>query len=173
MTRILGIDPGSRATGFGVIEMDGQRAVYVTGGCIRPDVSDSLGERLQIIYRGIDRTIDRYRPDEVAVEMVFMNRNPDSALKLGQARGAAMVCAANRGLPLYEFTPAQIKQAIVGKGNADKVQVQHMVRVLLCLREQPAPDVADALATALCHGHTRQGLLKMGDITGLRAGRYK
>lgn len=172
MIRILGIDPGSRLTGYGVIDMDGQRAVHVAGGCLRVAALGSLGERLHAIYEGVSGIINRYHPEEMAVEMVFMSRNADSALKLGQARGAAIVAGAARGLPVHEYTPTQIKQAVVGRGHAEKVQVQHMVRVLLCLTEMPAQDAADALAAAICHGHIRQGLLRMTGISGSRNGRY-
>ena len=170
--KLLGIDPGSRVTGYGVIDMDGQRAVHVASGCLRVADLGTLGERLRAVYDGVNGIINHYRPSEMAVEMVFMNRNVDSALKLGQARGAAIVAGAKGGLSLHEFTPTQIKQAVVGRGHADKVQVQHMVRVLLCLSELPPPDAADALAVAICHGHVRQGLLRMAGISGSKNGRY-
>lgn len=170
--RLLGIDPGSRVTGFGVIDMDGSRAVHVASGCIVAE-RGSLAERLKRICEGVVAVVEGYRPLEAAVEMVFMSRNADSALKLGQARGAAIVALALRGLPVYEFTPAQIKQAIVGRGGADKAQVQHMIRALLCLRAPPAADAADALAVAITHGHTRQGLLGMSAVRGVRGGRLQ
>ena len=169
--RILGIDPGSRVTGYGVIDMEGSRAVHVASGCI--SVHDArLAMRLKTIFEGVTVVVQEYHPEEMAVEIVFMNRNADSALKLGQARGAALVAGVNQRLPIFEFTPAQIKQAIVGRGNADKVQVQYMVRVLLGLAHTPPTDAADALAVALCQGHTRQSLLQMRSIRGRRGGRF-
>lgn len=170
VTRILGIDPGSRITGYGLIDSDGQRSAHVHSGCIcTPE--GALPDRLKAIFDGVTAVVRAYRPDEMAVEAVFMNRNADSALKLGHARGAVIVAGVTQALPIFEFTPARIKQAIVGKGSADKVQVQHMVKVLLCLEHAPDPDAADALAVALCHGHHRQGLLRMQGVHGLRGGR--
>ncbi len=158
MIRILGIDPGSRVTGFGVIDSDGQKSTHVAHGCIEVEPG-SLAERLRHIFEGVAHVVRTYRPDEMAVELVFMYRNPDSALKLGQARGAAVVAGALAELPVFEFTPSEIKLAIVGQGRADKAQVQHMVKVLLCLAAVPPSDAADALAVALCHGHTRSSPL--------------
>ncbi|MEM7542199.1 MAG: crossover junction endodeoxyribonuclease RuvC [Pseudomonadota bacterium] len=160
MTTILGIDPGSRITGFGVVRMDGHRAEYVEAGCIK--VTDrSLPRRLAEIFSELGEAIERLRPDEVAIEKVFVHANVDSALKLGQARGAAIVAAANNGLAVAEYSPNEIKQAIVGRGHADKQQVQHMVRALLSLEKAPQADAADALAVALCHAHTRQGVASL------------
>lgn len=160
MTRILGIDPGSRVTGYGIISMERGQARHVTNGCIRtPD--GELAERLHVIYEGLCAVIAAYRPVEMAVEKVFVNRNADSALKLGQARGAAIVAGANHGLKVFEFTPAEVKQAIVGQGRAEKAQVQHMIKVLLNLRDSTQADAADALAVAICHGHTREAALRM------------
>jgi crossover junction endodeoxyribonuclease RuvC len=171
VTRILGIDPGSRITGYGVIDIDGRSATHVASGCIR--VQDRpLPERLKVIFEGVTAVVERHRPDEMALEVIFMNRNADSALKLGHARGAAMVAGVNRALPVFEFSPTQIKQAIVGTGHAHKLQVQHMVKVLLGLEHAPQADAADALAVALCHGHTRQGLLHMRGVRGMRGGRF-
>ena len=168
--RILGIDPGSLVTGYGVIDIHGQQARHVDSGCIRiPSVS--LPERLKIIFEGVGQVIEQHRPSEMAIESVFMNRNADSALKLGQARGAAIVAAVRVDIPVSEFTPAQIKKAIVGKGNASKQQIQHMVTLLLNLDKTPATDAADALATALCCSHTRQTLARMPQARGLRNGR--
>lgn len=151
--RVLGIDPGSRLTGFGVIQVLGSgRIGYVASGCIRMSTR-SLAERLKIIYDGVTEVIAEYRPEVVAVERVFMAANPDSALKLGQARAAAMLPALNAGLAVVEYSALQIKQAVVGRGHADKVQVQHMVKVLLDLSASPQADAADALACAICHGH--------------------
>ncbi len=152
MTRILGIDPGSRLTGFGVIDVAGNRAVYVTSGCVRlPD--GPLAKRLQHIFEGVSELVTTYRPAIMAIERVFMHRNADSALKLGQARGAAICAGVTQALDIVEYTPAEIKQAVAGRGNAAKAQVQHMVRALLKLPGAPQADAADALAVALCHGH--------------------
>ncbi len=169
--RILGIDPGSRITGYGVIDMEGSRAVHVASGCIQVR-DEALPARLKTIFEGVTALIQDYRPNEMAVEIVFMNRNADSALKLGQARGAALVAGVNQKLPVFEFTPAQIKQAIVGRGNAGKAQVQYMVKALLVLAHTPSSDAADALAVALCHAHTRQGLLGMRGVRGRRGRRF-
>lgn len=155
MARILGIDPGSRRTGFGIIEMQGSRALWISSGCIRT-AEGSLDSRLKTICQGLAELLEEHRPDEVAIEQVFMHRNADSALKLGQARGAAISTVALRSLPLSEYSPKEIKKAVVGKGNAGKVQVQHMVQHLLGLNKLPQEDAADALAVALCHGHLRQ-----------------
>lgn len=154
-------------TGFGVIDCQGSRTVYRDSGVIKLP-SLSFPERLRIIFDGIAEAIDRNQPDEVAVEQVFVQRNPGSALKLGQARGAAICAAVVRDLPVAEYTPASVKQAIVGGGRADKVQVQHMVRVLLGLQTTPQADAADALAVALCHAHTRQTLLDLKRAAGGR-----
>lgn len=161
MNVILGIDPGSRVTGFGIVETTGNRNQYLGCGCVRPTASD-LASRLAEIFSGIDQLITQYNPTEVAVEQVFMARNAASALKLGHARGAAIVAATQRGLPIYEYSARQIKQAVVGSGAAHKSQVQHMVRRLLQLSEAPEEDSADALATALCHAHSRDMLMRLG-----------
>lgn len=170
MTRILGIDPGSRVTGFGVVDMDRGRAAHVANGCIRTPEGE-MAERLRVIFEEVQTIIERYEPMEMAIEKVFVNRNVDSALKLGQARGAAIVAGASRGLPVFEFSATQIKQAIVGRGHADKVQIQHMVKILLNLEGRAQSDAADALAVAICHGHTRHGLSQIKAAAGLRAGR--
>jgi crossover junction endodeoxyribonuclease RuvC len=172
VTRILGIDPGSWITGYGVIDMHTNRATHLAHGALRLPEGE-LPARLKAIFDGVTAIILEFQPAEMAVERVFMNRNADSALKLGQARGAAIVAGVNLALPIFEFTPAQIKQAIVGKGNADKTQIQHMIRLLLNLQETPGADAADALAVALCHGHTREGLARMQGVQGLRNGRLR
>ncbi len=159
-TRILGIDPGSRLTGYGVIEMHAGRAIWVGSGCIRIK-GDDLASRLRILVDGIREILDQHQPASVAVEQVFMHRNADSALKLGQARGAAISVVAGQHLPVHEYSPTQIKKAIVGKGNAAKGQVQHMVKAMLGLSHLPQEDAADALAVALCHAHTAQTLTRM------------
>lgn len=158
--RILGIDPGSRFTGFGIIEVNGDRAVAVRHGVIKAGTGE-FPQRLGIIFAGIRDLIDEHQPTEVAIETVFVSRNAGSALKLGQARGAAICAAISLGLPVSEYAPRSIKQAIVGRGGADKVQVQHMVAVLLRLQEKLQEDAADALAVALCHQHTQQTLNRM------------
>jgi len=172
MIRILGIDPGFQTTGYGVIDLDGNHLRHVAHGAITAG-NGKVGERLGIIFRGISEVLAEYAPLEVSVEKVFMHRNADSALKLGQARGAAITACAERGVAVYEYTPNQIKQATVGKGHAAKQQVQHMVRVLMCLPGPPRPDAADALAVAICHGHFREGLRRMGGVTAVRRGRLR
>jgi crossover junction endodeoxyribonuclease RuvC len=165
--RLLGIDPGSRITGYGVIDLDGPRSRYVASGCIQTDSSRPLPERLKIIFEGVASVIREHQPVEVAVEQVFVHRNPDSALKLGQARGAALCAVVVAGLPVSEYAPRAIKQAVVGGGGADKTQVQRMVGLLLN-RVEPLPaDAADALAVAICHGHTRQTLNRLGGVAAL------
>ncbi len=171
MAIILGVDPGSRVTGYGVIRSGGRKLEYIDSGCVRVG-SYSMAERLQRIYAGLAEIIDTYRPTEMAIEQVFLSRNVDSALKLGQARGVAIVCGANAGLALSEYTARQVKQAAVGKGGADKHQVQHMVQVLFSLSAPPAEDAADALAIALCHAHMGQGLAGVG-ATGTRRRRMR
>ncbi|MGD8514318.1 MAG: crossover junction endodeoxyribonuclease RuvC [Granulosicoccaceae bacterium] len=160
MTRILGIDPGSRVTGFGIIDTDGAASRYVTSGCIRI-TGDDWGERLGTIFSELGEVIAEHGPQVFAIERVFMHRNADSALKLGQARGAAICSAVNHTIPMSEYSPREIKQAITGKGGAAKDQVQHMVRVLLKLSGTPQEDAADALAVALCHAHTMLTLQHM------------
>jgi len=155
--RILGIDPGLRLTGFGVVDRSGQRVAYVASGVIRtPDAA--LPDRLKAILDSLSRVIAEHRPDQVAVEKVFVNVNPESTLLLGQARGAAICAAVSCRLPVSEYTALQVKQAVVGKGHAAKVQVQQMVRRLLALPGDPSSDAADALACAICHAHGGQGL---------------
>ncbi|TCO81962.1 Holliday junction endonuclease RuvC [Plasticicumulans lactativorans] len=151
MTRILGLDPGSRITGYGVIDLVGSRSRYVDSGCIRTPDGDTAA-RLRAVFEGLAEIIRTHAPATMAIEQVFMHRNPESALKLGQARGVAIVAAALAGLEVAEYTPATIKQAVVGTGRADKEQVQHMVTALLGLPRKPQADAADALAVALCHG---------------------
>ena len=154
MTTILGIDPGSRLTGYGIICVEGNRSSYLTSGCIRVTAS-SLGERLQQIFAGLQEIIQTYNPVEAAIEQVFVHQNPGSALKLGQARGVAIVAVAGAALPVAEYSARQVKQAVVGHGAAKKEQVQHMVRVLLNLSGKLQADAADALGVALCHAHVR------------------
>lgn len=161
MTLILGIDPGSRITGFGVVRETGRGCEYVASGCIRTG-SGLLHDRLQIVFRGVREVIQTYGPVTMGIEKVFMARNADSALKLGQARGAAIVAAAEEGLEIAEYSATQVKQAIVGSGAANKEQVQMMVMHLLKLTQKPQIDASDALAIAMCHAHTRASLLPHG-----------
>jgi crossover junction endodeoxyribonuclease RuvC len=158
--RILGIDPGSRFTGFGIIEVNGDRVTPIHQGVIKAGTGE-FPQRLGIIFSGIKDLIGEYAPDEMAIETVFVSKNAGSALKLGQARGAAMCAAISMGLSIAEYSPRSIKQAVVGRGGADKVQVQHMITVLLNLKERPVEDAADALAVALCHHHTQQTAERM------------
>lgn len=162
-TRILGIDPGSQRTGIGIIDTDAiGRPVHVFHTALHVATADNFPQRLKAILLGIDALIGEYRPDEIAIERVFMARNPDSALKLGQARGAAICAVVQRDLPVHEYTPMQIKNAVVGRGGADKAQVQHMVGVLLNLSGKLQADAADALAVAITHGHTRTTAGRVG-----------
>ena len=161
--RILGIDPGLRLTGFGVIEMLGEKLSYVASGTIkttngRGDDLEDLPTRLKTILDGLFEVIATYAPTQVAVEKVFVNVNPQSTLLLGQARGAAISAAVIRDLPVAEYTALQVKQSVVGNGHAAKGQVQEMVKRLLKLPGVPRPDSADALACAICHAHGGQGL---------------
>ncbi len=160
MPIILGIDPGSRTTGFGVIEVNGRYTRYINSGCIRVATLQTA-ERLQKIYLGIREIMQLYQPHEVAVEQIFMHLNPGGALKLGQARGVAIVAATIDAIPLAEYSARQVKQSVVGYGAADKRQVQEMIKTLLNLKGLPAPDAADALAVAMCHAHMRTHRLLM------------
>jgi crossover junction endodeoxyribonuclease RuvC len=170
MALILGIDPGSRKTGFGIINAIGNKTEYVTSGVIRiPDVE--LPERLKIIFNSITQIINQYCPQEMAIEQVFMAKNAASALKLGQARGAAIVAAVAQDLPVSEYEARKVKQSVVGNGAADKLQVQHMVKTLLRLPAAPQEDAADALAVALCHANSSQHLIKLAGSVSFRRGR--
>ncbi len=172
MSRILGIDPGSRITGYGVVDFDGATSNYVASGTVRCGGGE-LPARLREIFSGLGEVITTYAPDESAIEQVFMHRNADSALKLGQARGAAICACANNDLEIGEYTPRQIKKAVVGTGAATKAQVQQMVQRLLALPAAPPSDAADALAVALCHGQARRLADRVGGISGMRAGRMR
>lgn len=167
--RILGIDPGSRITGYGIVDFHLNHARHVASGCIQVGGGD-LTARLRAIFDGITSIVDSEHPAELAVEQVFFHRNAASALKLGQARGAALMAGVTRGLPLFEYSPNQVKQAVTGRGHAPKEQVQHMIKMLLCLRELPTSDAADALAVAICHGHTSQTVARMGKAAARAAG---
>ena len=168
--RILGIDPGSRLTGFGVLDIQGVTASYVTSGTVK-SLDGGFADRLRQIFDTIGEIVAEYRPDVVAIESVFMHKNPSSALKLGHARAAAMCATFGHGAEVFEYAPREIKQAVVGTGSATKEQVQHMVVSLLKLDGTPAPDAADALAAALCHGNQQRLHAQLGTgkrIAGLR-----
>jgi len=162
--RILGLDPGSRRTGFGVLECRGGQLVLLAQGCL--DVSAAAPPaRLRMIFEGLAALFGAHTPGEVAVERIFVSRNVDSALKLGQARGAAL-CAVPGGVPVFEYAPRAIKLALVGSGAAEKFQVAHMVRVLLGVQGPLSADAADALAVAVCHAHAR----RLGALAALQGG---
>ncbi len=152
MKRILGIDPGSRVTGYGIVDVEGSRNSHVTHGCIKTTEAD-FARRLGEIFSGLSGVIRQFEPDEVAIEDVFVSKNAASALKLGQARGAAICAAVQCGCEVFEYTPRLVKQSIVGKGSAEKEQVQHMVKIMLNLREKIPMDASDALGIALTHAH--------------------
>ncbi|WP_373742024.1 crossover junction endodeoxyribonuclease RuvC [Neisseria sp.] len=172
--RILGIDPGSRTTGFGIIDVYGREHVYVASGCIKTISGDELAGRIAVICQHIAELIDTYRPQQAAVEQVFVNVNPASTLMLGQARGAAIAALTMRGLPVYEYTALQVKQAVVGQGKAAKEQVQHMVVRMLALSGTPQADAADGLAVALTHALRNHGLASKlnPDSMRIKGGRF-
>ena len=156
--RILGIDPGLRSTGFGVIDKAGNKLAYIASGCIKADATGTLPERIKTILEGLEEIIATYEPKQAAVEIVFVNVNPQSTLLLGQARGAAIAALVTANLPVAEYSAWQVKQAVVGHGKAAKEQVQAMVARLLALPGHPSPDAADALACAIAHAHGGQGM---------------
>jgi crossover junction endodeoxyribonuclease RuvC len=158
MNIILGIDPGSRVTGYGIIKDEKQKLHYIDSGCIRTS-EGALSQRLLQIFDGICQLMDRYSPTEVAIEQVFTHQNPSSALKLGHARGVAMIAAASHRITINEYSARAVKQSIVGYGAAQKEQVKQMVINLLMLTSAPQNDAADALAIAICHSHMRNQLL--------------
>jgi len=164
---IIGIDPGSRTTGYGIVRLERHRVSHLEDGCIRLGELP-LAERLVTLFEALAAIIARQQPTAAAIEQVFMNRNADSALKLGHARGVAMLSVARAGLPVNEYAATLVKQTVVGRGHADKVQVQHMVRALLGLDHVPPPDAADALAVAICHAHQSTGLARLGLAGGRR-----
>ncbi|MAS83056.1 MAG: crossover junction endodeoxyribonuclease RuvC [Legionellales bacterium] len=172
MIKILGIDPGSINTGYGIIESKGNHNKHIKNGIIKVK-GNTLGEKLKIINTNVIKIIEEFQPDEIAIEKVFMHRNADSALKLGQARGAAITACAMNDLPLFEYSANQVKQACVGKGHASKEQVQHMIKILLCLEKKPLTDAADALAIALCHANSRESLIRMQGVNGIKYGRLQ
>ena len=161
MSIILGIDPGSRVTGYGVIRQVGRQLTYLGSGCIRTKVDD-LPSRLKLIYAGVSEIITQFQPDFFAIEQVFMAKNADSALKLGQARRGDC-CRREPDLPVFEYAARQVKQTVVGIGSAEKSQVQHMVRTLLKLPANPQADAADALAIAITHCHVSQNAMQMSE----------
>lgn len=150
LKRVLGVDPGSRKTGFGIIESGRYHPSYLVSGVVRVEKL-SGAERLKTIFESVCQIIDQYQPSVMAIEKVFVHKNPNSAIKLGQARGVILCAAAIKNLPIMEYTPTQIKSTVVGKGHADKSQIQYMVQNLLRLTQAPQEDAADALACALCH----------------------
>ena len=166
MSLIIGIDPGSRLTGYGIIEKDGQKLKFVDAGTIRTETTE-MPERLKRIFAGVERIVKFHGPTEAAVEQIFMAKNPDSAVKLGQARGAAIAALVNLDLQVAEYTARQIKQSVVGYGAAEKEQVQMMVMKLLNLSVQPQQDAADALAAAICHAHASGSMSKLAVLNAL------
>lgn len=172
MAIILGIDPGSRVTGYGLINAVGNKLEYVACGCIRTE-TDSLPTRLKTIFEGVCEIIERYSPQHAAIEEVFMGRNAGSALKLGQARGSAMVACLSHELPVDEYSARKVKQAVVGAGGADKAQVQHMVKALLSISDTIAEDAADALAVAICHANTHASLIRMAGAKSFSRKRWQ
>ena len=171
--RILGIDPGSRITGFGVIDWHGREPVYVASGCIKTLSNDELAGRIGMIVRGIGNLVAEYRPHQAAVEQVFVNVNPAATLMLGQARGAAVAALVLRDLPVYEYTALQVKQSVVGQGKAAKEQVQHMVVQMLGLSGTPQADAADGLAVAITHALRSQGLARQLGGLSMKNGRLR
>jgi crossover junction endodeoxyribonuclease RuvC len=165
--RVLGLDPGSLRTGYGIVDCISGREVHVASGCVRA-TGTSFALRLQVIHEQVTLLIQKYAPEEVAIERVFMHRNPDSALKLGQARGAALAAAVTGGAAIYEYAPRAIKLAVVGTGAADKAQVAHMVQAMLAIGKPATADVSDALAIALCHAHARRTASRLAAMEAAR-----
>jgi len=155
MTRIIGIDPGLRNCGWGIVESDGNRLAFVACGTLRPPIEGALADRLAVLHRSLNDLLDNYRPDEAAVEETFVNQGPRSALQLGQARGVVLMTPASFGLPVAEYAANLIKKSVVGTGHADKKQIQLMVKTLLPSADFGSADAADALAIAICHAHHR------------------
>ena len=171
--RILGIDPGSRITGFGVIDWHGREPVYVASGCIKTLPNDELAGRIGMIVRSIGDLVAEYHPNQAAVEQVFVNVNPAATLMLGQARGAAVAALVLRDLPVYEYTALQVKQSVVGQGKAAKEQVQHMVGQMLGLSGTPQADAADGVAVAITHALRSQGLARQLGGLSIKNGRLR
>lgn len=172
MSIIIGIDPGSRVTGYGLIGSLADRLEHVGHGCIRIEHPEHP-ERLREIFEGLNRVVAEFAPEQAAVEEVFMGRNAASALKLGQARGSAIVACMSNGVPVVEYSARKVKQAVAGNGAAAKEQVQHMVRVLLRISDAVAEDAADALAVAICHAHTRDSLVRIAAANAYSRGRLR
>lgn len=172
MTIIMGIDPGSRITGIGIIQKKQNKLSFLCCDSLKTPESD-LSIKLQYIFDGVSEYMRNYQPQEVAIESVFMHKNAQSALKLGHARGAAMVAATLHQADVFEYSARQIKQAVVGYGGGQKEQVQHMVRHLLSLAKTPQSDAADALAVAVCHAHTNTRLLSLANVSKIRRGRMR
>lgn len=170
MALVLGIDPGSLKTGFGIINANGSRHEYVASGVIRLPKGE-LPERLKVIFDSITEIIEEYCPQQMAIEQVFMAKSAGSALKLGQARGAAIVAAVNQELPVYEYEARKVKQSVVGNGSADKFQMQAMVKTLLKLSSTPQEDAADALGIAICHANSHQHMVRLASARTFRRGR--
>ena len=170
MITILGIDPGSRITGYGIVQDVRGKINYVASGCLRL-TEDTLPEKLNSIYNGVAKIVELYQVQEVSVEMVFMHLNANAALKLGQARGAAIVGASNGNSSVFEYSAKQIKQSVVGHGGADKSQIQNMVMKLLNLSGKIQVDSADALAAAICHANSRKNRVVLGGFKTMRKGR--
>ena len=170
--RILGVDPGLRTTGFGVLDQEGSKLRYVASGTISTQglSSQALPERIQALFDGLAQVVERYQPDCSVVEIVFVNVNPQSTLLLGQARGALISALVNAKLPVAEYTALQMKQAVVGYGRADKMQIREMVRRLLDLPGLPGPDAADALGLAITHAHAGAAMARIAKAQGLGAG---
>ncbi|MEM9209360.1 MAG: crossover junction endodeoxyribonuclease RuvC [Pseudomonadota bacterium] len=168
--RILGIDPGSRLTGFGVVELVSDKARFIASGSVRTSDGE-FPDRLRQIFDAVASLVVEYEPHELAIESVFVHKNAGSALKLGHARAAALCATFSGNLSVHEYAPREIKQAVTGTGNASKEQVQHMVVALLGLDGTPSADAADALAAALCHGHRRQIDSRVGDVLSLGGSR--
>jgi crossover junction endodeoxyribonuclease RuvC len=164
--RILGVDPGLRNTGWGIVDAEGARLSFVASGCLRTDTGDPMGSRLRKLHEGLCEVIRAYEPQEAAVEETFVNRDPQSALKLGQARGVALTAPALAGLEIEEYAANLVKKTVVGNGHADKVQVAMMVRVLLPASYAASKDAADALAVAICHAQHRGARLMTRRIVG-------
>lgn len=154
--RILGIDPGLQRTGWGVVESQGTSLRFIASGTIRSDANHALAERLCTLHNGLFEILERHAPDEAAVEQTFVNRDARATLKLGQARGVAMLVPARAGLLVSEYAPNQVKKTVIGVGHGDKKQVQHMVKTLLPKASYDSEDAADALAIAICHAHSRK-----------------
>jgi crossover junction endodeoxyribonuclease RuvC len=167
---ILGIDPGSRKCGYGLISVVGTRLEYLACGVLRVETLD-FPDRLQAIFDGLTRIISEYHPQVAAIEEVFVGKSAASALKLGQARGAAMVACSNQQVEIHAYATRKIKLAVVGNGNAEKAQMQHMIKVLLKLSETPGEDAADALSVAVCHAHTQHTLIRLAGVRSSRRGR--